>query len=424
MHEFVPLTAIQLEDRQRKYFDLSKLIELADDIATNGLLHAPVVRDDGCTLVAGERRLRAIEMLHDTERQFMYAGEPVPFGAVPVVRAHGRQAVEWLEAELAENVIRADLTWQERSAAVAALHRLRQRQHPTWTPTDTAKELQTTAHRWPNAVHDEIRIADHLQDPEVASAKTIKDAQRIVERKARLQKAKQLAQEFDLTVSKSPHAAYRDAAIGTMRCLSAGTFDLLLTDPPYGINAQDFGTQNILGHQYDDSPQAWSDLMTGLANESYRLCRDEASAYVFCDITRFLDLQYFFALAGWDCWPRPLIWAKGNGILPKPDFGPRYTYEAILFATKGSPKYQAPGAPDVIQIPAPVLNRIHGAEKPVGLYLELMRRSSLPGDSVLDPFMGSGTIFPAANLAKLRATGIELNEDFYHVAVSRLEGTQ
>jgi DNA modification methylase len=119
-----------------------------------------------------------------------------------------------------------------------------------------------------------------------------------------------------------------------------------------------------------------------------------------------------------------MIWAKGNGMLPRPDHGPRNTYEALLFATKGEKRMVTVGQPDVIQVPMPVLNRTHGAEKPVGLYLDLMKRSCLPGESVLDPFMGSGTVFPAANLAHLRATGIEIHPSFYGIAVTRLEGTQ
>ncbi len=41
--ELIPLTAIVLGDRQRKYFPLDRLLELAEDIRRNGLLHAPVL---------------------------------------------------------------------------------------------------------------------------------------------------------------------------------------------------------------------------------------------------------------------------------------------------------------------------------------------------------------------------------------------
>jgi hypothetical protein len=38
--------------------------------------------------------------------------------------------------------------------------------------------------------------------------------------------------------------------------------------------------------------------------------------------------------------------------------------------------------------------------------------------------MGSGTVFPAANLAKLRATGVEQHPAFFGIAIARLESSQ
>jgi site-specific DNA-methyltransferase (adenine-specific) len=411
-------------ERQRRYFDLGKLIELADDIAQNGLLHALVVQDKTNILVAGERRLRAIEILKDTGREFMYAGFPIPLGHVPVTLAHTRDDLGWMEAELSENICRQDLTWQERAAAISRLDAIRKRQSPSHTPKDTLAELQAQGPIGAETVYDALRVADHLTDPDIASAKTQRDAMKVLERKARVQKARELAERFDLEVGSScPHTALQGDALSLMSKLPDQTFDLLLTDPPYGINAQDHGSQNILAHHYDDSPERWLGLMTLLASESFRACKPQAHAYVFCDINQWDLLSKVFRIAGWDVWPRPMIWSKSVGILPKPKFGPRYTYEGILFANKGDRPIILEGQPDVLSHVIPTQNRIHGAEKPVALYNDLLRRSVRPGDSVLDPFSGSGTIFPAANLARCRATGIELNPDYYAIGVSRIEGT-
>ena len=50
----------------------------------------------------------------------------------------------------------------------------------------------------------------------------------------------------------------------------------------------------------------------------------------------------------------------------------------------------------------------------------LLKRSTAPGDKVLDAFAGSGTIFPAAHQCKLYATGLELTAEYYGIAVNRL----
>jgi DNA modification methylase len=64
----------------------------------------------------------------------------------------------------------------------------------------------------------------------------------------------------------------------------------------------------------------------------------------------------------------------------------------------------------------------HGAQKPVSLYSDLLKRSTRPGDRVLDPFCGTGTIFPAAHPLKVAATGIELEPAYYGIGVKRIEG--
>lgn len=106
-------------------------------------------------------------------------------------------------------------------------------------------------------------------------------------------------------------------------------------------------------------------------------------------------------------------------MLAKPEYGPRYTYETIMFASKGGKKVTGV-YPDVLSHKT-VLQPRHAAEKPVAVYMDLLQRSILPGDHVLDPFMGSGVIFPAANALKIRATGIELNDVAYGTAIQRLE---
>jgi DNA modification methylase len=75
---------------------------------------------------------------------------------------------------------------------------------------------------------------------------------------------------------------------------------------------------------------------------------------------------------------------------------------------------------DVLDYP-PDTNLGHAAQKPVALFQDLLSRSILPGQSVLDPFCGSGPIFAAAHALKARATGIEMDQGSYGIAVKRIE---
>jgi DNA modification methylase len=56
-----------------------------------------------------------------------------------------------------------------------------------------------------------------------------------------------------------------------------------------------------------------------------------------------------------------------------------------------------------------VKNKIYAAQKPTELLSEILGLSFYPGEHVLDPCVGSGSLFRAAKTNKLRVTGIELN---------------
>ena len=91
----------------------------------------------------------------------------------------------------------------------------------------------------------------------------------------------------------------------------------------------------------------------------------------------------------------------------------------ILYAIKG--KKPTTGIyPDVITTFADA-NMSHGAQKPVALYVDLLKISVRAGDTILDAFAGSGTIFPAAHQLKVKAVGVEMNPEYYALSLSRLQ---
>lgn len=56
--------------------------------------------------------------------------------------------------------------------------------------------------------------------------------------------------------------------------------------------------------------------------------------------------------------------------------------------------------------------RVHQTQKPVELKRWLIRLVSFPGESILDPFAGSGATLLAADIEDRRALGIELNHEY------------
>ena len=155
------------------------------------------------------------------------------------------------------------------------------------------------------------------------------------------------------------------------------------------------------------------------AVEWYRLAKAQAHAYVCCDIDNYPELRALMILAGWRVHRTPLVNFKRDGSrVPWPEHGPQRKYELILYAIKGDRRVTRI-YPDVIETSGDP-NLAHGAQKPVALFTDLLRRSVSSGDSVLDTFLGTGTTIVAAHEMLCRGVGVELEESYYGVAVKRI----
>lgn len=418
-------------DRQRKEFDPTALHELVGTLTSKGLMHAPVVREtpEGLVLVAGERRLRAIDLLWMLGHTLRFNGEVVPEGRVPYVTLGQLSPLEAEEAELEENLHRKDLSWQENAAAMAKLHRIRssqaQAQGRIHTVADTALETKgRNDGSYQETVRREILIAKHLGNPLIAKAKDTNEAFKILKKQEEVQKNVALAQVVGKTFSSESHTALNVNCLDWMRLADADQFDVILTDPPYGMGAETFadgsGRMGNSEHHYDDSYESWQLLMKQWCPLSFKVAKPEAHAYVFCDLDNFHELKGMMQLAGWYVFRTPFIHTKPNsGRVPLPDRGPRRQYEVLLYAIKGK-KATTSIYPDVITTTQDSATT-HGAQKPVELYKNLLQRSVRPGDSVLDCFAGSGTIFPACHQMKCKATGLEQNPEYFAMMWTRMQ---
>ena len=65
--------------------------------------------------------------------------------------------------------------------------------------------------------------------------------------------------------------------------------------------------------------------------------------------------------------------------------------------------------------------RVHPAQKPVELLEDLIRKNTLRGDIVFDPFMGSGSVGVAAVRCGRKFIGCEIDSGYYDIAKKRIE---
>lgn len=431
MAKIIPFKSIIIPpNRQRSAKPPEYIIDLANSIDKNSLLNPPVIRVNEIgqnLLVAGECRMTAVDYLWNMGQTLRYGGESIPEGMIPVTDLSELDPIDAYEAELEENIRRLDLTWQESAQAKANLLALRSQQaakagKPEPSVAKIAEELGYSQAS-ENNIRKEIIVSRHLSDPDVAKAGSAKEAFKILKRKEELAKSAELAVSVGKTFSSSDHTLLRGDCIDVMKSLPDSSFDVILTDPPYGIDAQEFGNSDGKtpgSHFYDDTPETWHKLMTTCAKEWFRLAKPQAHAYVFCDIAMYWKLWEYMTDEGWQVFRTPLIWVNPTAMrLPWIETGPQRKWQMILYAVKGS-KPVTKIAPDVITVPSDA-NLNHHAQKPVGLYTDLLARSCRAGDSVIDPFCGSGPIFPSAHGLKVRATGIELDPSAAGIAAQRIK---
>lgn len=418
-------------DRQRKEFDAQKIAELAESEQAKGLMHAPVMREtaEGLVLVAGECRIMGLKESWLLGGSVKYNGQTIPEGYTPYVTLGQLTPLQAEEAELDENLKRTDLSWQEKAAAMAKLHRIRsmqaQAQGRIHTVADTAMETKGRSDgSYQATVRKELIVARHLDNPEVMKAKTADEAFKILKKQEMVQKNVQLAAEVGKTYNSSIHELHNVNCLEWLRTCQSEQFDVILTDPPYGMGADSFGDGGgklvNSEHHYKDDYDSWLSLMSQWAPLAFRAAKPQAHAYVFCDLDNFHKLKELMKAAGWYVFRTPFIACKPNsGRVPLPDEGPRRQWEMILYALKGHRKTTAI-YPDVITTYQDA-NTTHGAQKPVALYVDLLRRSVRPGDVVLDSFAGSGTIFPACQEFKCKAVGLEMNPEYFSIAYQRIK---
>ena len=430
--KLIKLSEIKIaENRQRREFDAAKLHELADGISKRGLLHPIILRkvEDVMVLVAGERRYRAVSDLAMLGISIKCDGEIVPLDYIPYTLFDSLSLLEAEEAEIEENIHRENLTWQERAGAHARLGALRRDQaiaagKELPTVADLAVEVRGSSQgASQETTRRELIVANHLNKPEIAAAKSVDEAFKILRKQESSDKARALGESVGRAYSSKAHQALNEDSLEWMQGCPAEKFDCIITDPPYGMGADEFGDSGGMAagaHGYKDTPELANRCYAVLAVEGYRITKSQAHLYAFCDLDMFAWLKSIFAAAGWQVFRTPLIWYKKSGMrAPWPEQGPQRKYETILYAVKGKrPTLAMKG--DVLEY-LPDTNLGHAAQKPVALFQDLLRRTCLPGQSVLDPFMGSGTIFAAAHELKLFTTGIELDQASYGLAVNRLK---
>jgi site-specific DNA-methyltransferase (adenine-specific) len=209
-------------------------------------------------------------------------------------------------------------------------------------------------------------------------------------------------------------------AVAWLRTLPAASVDLVITDPPYESleKHRAIGTTTRLKHSKASSNDWFSifpnDRFPELFAEVYRVLKKDTHFYLYCDPETMFVAKPIAEAAGFKFW-KPIIWDKkkiGMG------YHYRARYECVLFFEKGKRKLSDLGIADILEQPR--INNGYPAEKPPEISEILITQSTEPGQLVIDPFMGSGSVGVAAMRNGRDFRGNDLCAEAIDITRSRL----
>lgn len=221
-------------------------------------------------------------------------------------------------------------------------------------------------------------------------------------------------------------------ALNLLPTLEAGSFDALITDPPYasgGVHAsarQRAPSEKYMGSDLHaefvgDERDQRSHLrwMVLWLSECTRLLKDGAPVCLFTD-WRQLPLTTDALQAAGFTWRGVAVWDKTEGV--RPQLGRfRSQAEYIVWGSKGAMPLSrnAPVLPGVIRSKVLKSDKLHMTGKPTDLMRQVVRICE-QGGRILDPFAGSGTTLVAAQLEGYDWIGCELTQHYADVTRDRL----
>lgn len=200
-----------------------------------------------------------------------------------------------------------------------------------------------------------------------------------------------------------------------MKEIPDGSVDMVLTDPPYGMDFQSNHRNEKHKKIKGDKDLQWVDEFI---DECYRVAKNNTAHYIFCSFHHIdvfkQSIERLFKVKN------ILVWEKNNTSMGdlKGDFAPKV--EFVFLIHKGRSLIRGKRDPNIFKF-ARTGNKNHPTEKPVDLVEYLISKFSDDGYVILDPFMGSGTTGVACKNLNRNFIGIELEQDYFSTAKERIE---
>lgn len=236
---------------------------------------------------------------------------------------------------------------------------------------------------------------------------------------------------------------YLGDCIEIMKTIKDNMVDLIFADPPYFLsnNGNSIKSGKIVSVNKGDwdKKENYDDIgyfTYSWLKECFRLLKYDGTIWISGTYHNIFDIQANMKKLGFKV-INIIIWHKSDPppLIYKNKF--RFSYEFVMWAKKGSKHYFDYDAmhnvankemEDVWKIPAVQMSEkkygYHPTQKPETLLKRIILCSSKIGDTIMDPFLGSGTTCYVAKKLKRQYIGIEKEEEYFKIASERVKSVK
>ncbi len=202
---------------------------------------------------------------------------------------------------------------------------------------------------------------------------------------------------------------YQGDCLDVLKTLDAGSIDAVVTDPPYGIN---FDTD-------------YRRFTGGVSNKRFAHAKvanddrpfDPSPFLSFAPIVVMFGANNFSDRLPKGSW---LIWDKRQGTKPL-----MTSDGEAAWCSKGHGVYIFNHVWDgFLRGNEQGIERVHPTQKPISLMSWVLEKYTKPGDTILDPFMGSGTTGVACVKTGRNFIGCEIDPGYFKIAERRIAEAQ
>lgn len=463
--ETIPFSSIVWElphqPRERKVYN--GIESLAESIAERGT-ETPIVlsplASGGWLLEAGGRRYTALKALGVDTLYYGSVSEPGRPGFV--VKNRITTTEDHTLTELLENLHRENLDWRDELRLIVRAWKSKKREANL---AGAELYMATFGKMLGNYGHSDINAAVQVHDEVIANPELFKDCKSIMQAYAKMLSESKKALQAMLVekTMEAPKSPQSNMVAAPMQFVSVNEVGGAEPEIIYGPKTIDLSSRFKLGnsldwmhelvevgHQFDhiicdpDFAVAEDVLNSNMANAGEGIAQKSITeslidlrlflekAFILCrgycifwyDLDHHEKLQTWAKQIGFRVQRWPIIWHKTDyrsNASPQTNFCKNIEY-AMVCAKPGSTLATVQMS-SVIPLPTGTTAKEfgHPFAKPPALWQRIMSSVASPGQTVFDPFMGSGSSTIAALRNGLSPSGGELNPDHYNSALLNIQ---